>query len=60
MDKERSCAQYGMVAVADIEKGATLFEIPRTLLLTQETCSIAELLKDGNFVLCSLTHVLLL
>ena len=48
MDREGACAQVGMIAVSDIEKGETLFEIPRTLLLTQENCSIASLLKDGN------------
>ena len=48
MDREGASAQVGMIAVSDIEKGETLFEIPRTLLLTQENCSIASLLKDGK------------
>ena len=48
VDREGATAQVGMTAVSDIEKGETLFEIPRSLLLTQENCSIASLLKDGN------------
>ena len=52
MGKDGSCAQYGMVAIVDIEKGETLFEIPRTLLLTKETSSIAQLLKNGNLFIC--------
>ncbi len=36
-----------MVATADIEKGETLFDVPRNLLLTQENSGIGELLKQG-------------
>ncbi|XP_046360265.1 N-lysine methyltransferase setd6-like [Haliotis cracherodii] len=46
--KEGSCAQNGMVAVADIEKGETLFVIPRKMLLTPSTCGIAKLLEEGS------------
>lgn len=48
-----SCHRYGMIAVDDIEKGESLFEIPRSLLLTPETSSISEILEtlanDGQF-----------
>jgi len=45
--EEGSCAQYGMVAVSDIDAGETLFQIPRPLLLNPDTCGIANELKKG-------------
>jgi len=44
-----------MIALSPIAAGETLFEIPRSLLLTYETSSISELLNRGNDTLCSLT-----
>ena len=55
MNRQGSCAQYGMIALSPIAAGETLFEIPRSLLLTYETSSISELLNRGNDTLCSLT-----
>lgn len=49
MSRDGSCAQYGMVAVDDIESGTTLFEIPRTMLLSSETSGIATLLQAGKY-----------
>ncbi|KAK2172793.1 hypothetical protein NP493_928g00041 [Ridgeia piscesae] len=40
-----SCAQFGMVATADISEGEHLFEIPHQLLLTPDTTAIAQLLQ---------------
>ena len=48
MTDEDVCAQYGMVAVADLKDGETVFEIPRSLLLTPMNSSIAVLLQEGN------------
>ena len=47
MGRDGSCAQYGMVAAEDIAEGECLFEVPRSLLLWQETTSISELLAEG-------------
>lgn len=49
VSRDGSCAQYGMIAVDDIESGTTLFEIPRPMLLSSETSEIATLLQDGKF-----------
>ncbi|XP_041347879.1 N-lysine methyltransferase setd6-like [Gigantopelta aegis] len=46
ISKEGACAQYGMVAVDDLEEGAVLFKIPRPSLLYPNTCGIAELLQN--------------
>ena len=46
---EGSCAQFGMVATADISEGEHLFEIPHQLLLTPDTSAIAQLLQKGKF-----------
>ncbi|XP_074635550.1 N-lysine methyltransferase setd6-like isoform X1 [Acropora palmata] len=52
---EGSCHRFGMIAVDDIDKGESLFEIPRSLLLTPETSSISGILEtlanDGQFAL---------
>ena len=63
-----SCHRYGMVATDNISKGETMFEIPRSLLLSPTNCSIAHLLehveeeglsnKNGRYVF--LLHVRLL
>ncbi|KAI0221293.1 N-lysine methyltransferase SETD6 [Lamellibrachia satsuma] len=42
--RDGSCAQFGMVATADIAEGEHLFEIPQHLLLTPDTSAIAQLL----------------
>jgi len=36
-----------MIALSPVTAGETLFEIPRHLLLTQETSSISELIDRG-------------
>ena len=46
--RENSCAQYGMVAVSDIQAGETLFQIPRHLLISPETCAIKHYLAKGK------------
>lgn len=49
--RDGSCAQFGMVATADIAEGEHLFEIPHQLLLTPETSAIAQLLqKERNCI----------
>ena len=52
---EGSCAQYGMVAEEDIEKGEMLFEIPRDLLLTPANSAIASILQGGRVLHASHT-----
>jgi len=52
VSRQGSCAQYGMIALSPVTAGETLFEIPRHLLLTQETSSISELIDRGA-VSCS-------
>jgi len=47
VEREESCAQYGMVAIEDIEEGECLFQIPRKNLLNPETSGIAKLLQEG-------------
>ncbi|KAK3598982.1 hypothetical protein CHS0354_024658 [Potamilus streckersoni] len=43
--KEGSCAQYGLVAVEDIDEQEVLFQILRPLLLSPETTVIADVLE---------------
>ncbi|XP_045171333.2 N-lysine methyltransferase setd6-like [Mercenaria mercenaria] len=43
--REGSCAQYGMVATEEIQEGEVLFQIPRSCLITPDTCAIADCLK---------------
>jgi len=37
-----------MMATCDIQEGEILFEIPRSMLLHPETCSISRLLEEGK------------
>ncbi|XP_013416662.1 N-lysine methyltransferase setd6 [Lingula anatina] len=46
--KSGSSANYGMVATEDIPEGKCLFEIPRSLLLSPQTCAIAQLLESES------------
>ncbi|VDH95937.1 N-lysine methyltransferase SETD6 [Mytilus galloprovincialis] len=39
---EGSCAQYGAVALEDIEEGECLFQIPRSCLLMPQTSTISQ------------------
>lgn len=48
VERERVCAQYGMVATKDIAAGEVLFTIPRPSLLCPHTCSIAPLLQEAQ------------
>ncbi|XP_025106727.1 N-lysine methyltransferase SETD6-like isoform X2 [Pomacea canaliculata] len=41
-------AQYGMVALQNITEGEVLFSVPRSLLLSPQTSSIAHLLQQGQ------------
>lgn len=40
-----SCAQYGLIAKANVEEGVCLVEIPRDAILWQGNCEIKTLLK---------------
>ncbi|ESO91644.1 hypothetical protein LOTGIDRAFT_217400, partial [Lottia gigantea] len=48
ISKNGSCAQYGMIAQADIEEGECLFTIPRDKLLFENTTSISDILAKGS------------
>ncbi|XP_052244047.1 N-lysine methyltransferase setd6-like isoform X6 [Dreissena polymorpha] len=43
--RESACAQYGMIAIADISDGETLFQIPRKMLLHPGTTDISDILE---------------
>jgi SET domain-containing protein 6 len=45
--REGSCAQFGMVAIADIKESECLFEVPRQCLLMPETSRVADIVKEG-------------
>ncbi|KAL3857676.1 hypothetical protein ACJMK2_012318 [Sinanodonta woodiana] len=45
VSEKGSCAQYGLIAVEDIDEGEVLFQILRPLLLSPETTIIADVLK---------------
>ncbi|XP_070572330.1 N-lysine methyltransferase setd6-like isoform X1 [Ptychodera flava] len=51
--KQGSCAEYGMVAIDDLQEGECLFEIKRSLLLHSETCQVAQVLRKGKEQLAS-------
>ncbi|XP_071789506.1 N-lysine methyltransferase setd6-like [Asterias amurensis] len=51
--KQGSCSHYGMIAEDDIQKGETLFNVPRDALLHPATCSISSILKKGEVKLNS-------
>ena len=50
MRKQGSCAQYGMIALSPVAAGESVFEIPRSSLLTHETSCISDLIDRGNSV----------
>ncbi|KPP79580.1 N-lysine methyltransferase setd6-like, partial [Scleropages formosus] len=48
LSKEGTVAERGMLAKDDIEEGETLFCIPRTALLSQDTTRVKDVLREGN------------
>jgi SET domain-containing protein 6 len=48
--REGSCAQYGMMATEDIHEGEVLFQIPRSCLISPDTCAISDCIKKGNII----------
>ncbi|XP_072037649.1 N-lysine methyltransferase setd6-like [Amphiura filiformis] len=46
--KNGSCAQYGMIAVQDLEDEEVLFETPRPVLLHPQTSAISKILEQGR------------
>ena len=47
--REGSCAQYGMMAAADIDEGEVLFQVPRDVLLHPGTSAIKGLLEESKY-----------
>lgn len=41
-------AGYGMLAAEELEAGEVLCTVPRSALLSQHTCSIQALLREGE------------
>ncbi|XP_062442332.1 N-lysine methyltransferase SETD6 [Rhea pennata] len=48
VSRERTVADYGMLATADLQVGEVLFTIPRAALLSQYTSSIQPLLQEAR------------
>ncbi|XP_068168263.1 N-lysine methyltransferase setd6 [Antennarius striatus] len=54
VSKEGTVADYGMLAVNDVDEGEVLFTVPRSALLSQETSKVSVLLKkEGSSLECS-------
>ncbi|XP_064620869.1 N-lysine methyltransferase SETD6-like isoform X2 [Lineus longissimus] len=53
ISREGSCAQFGMVAIADVKESECLFEVPRHCVLRPETSSVAEIIKEASDQLVS-------
>lgn len=46
-----SCAQNGMVAIADVQEGESLFRISRKILLHPKSSSISALFEKGTIII---------
>lgn len=50
VSRDGSCAQFGMVAIGNIDAEECLFQIPRSCLLNPSTSSIQDDVKCGKWL----------